>query len=133
VDAPQSGSVGQLESVDSGYAARGVILVLEGHINPHGLVLRVGLADDHLDDLAVLAEEFLAAKTLDELVSSCLGLETRDVDQVSLSDAQAGEMLPAEMVGLALLGLLLLGGGLLLGLLGDVLSVLRQPRESEKP
>jgi hypothetical protein len=89
--------------------------------------LRIGLADDNLDDFAVLAEKVLASEAFNKLFTNYLWLQSGDVDEIPLSDSQACQVLPAEMVRFSFLGFLLLGSSFLLGLLGDVLSMLSQP------
>lgn len=86
-----------------------------------------GFADNNLDDLAILSEVIRPAEGVEQAVFPYGGSEAGHVYEVFLDNAQAGEVLAAEGVGLGLLGLLLPNLGVLLGLLRDLLLVLGHP------
>ena len=84
------------------------------------------LADDDLDNFAVLAKVVVAAQGIEEAVFADRGGKARDINEVLLDDAEASEVLATERIGLGLLGLLLAYLGVLLRLLGDLLLMLGQ-------
>ena len=119
-----------LRAVNSRDACLCVFLAGEGDINTNRLlVLSIfpGFADDDLDDLAILSEVVRPAEGVEQAVFPYGGGEAGHVYEVLLDNAQAGEVLAAEGVGLGLLGFLLADLGVLLGLLCDLLLVLGHP------
>jgi hypothetical protein len=119
-----------LRAVNSRDACLCVFLAGKGDINTNRLlVLSIfpGFTDNDLNDFAVLSEVIRPAEGVQQPVFPYGGSEAGHVYEVLLDNAQAGEVLAAEGVGLGLLGFLLPNLGVLLGLLCDLLLVLGHP------
>lgn len=119
-----------LRTVNGRNTSLGIFLASKCNVDTDRLLMLgilPGFADDDLDDLAVLSKVVRPTQGVEQTVFADGGGETGHVDKVLLDDAQAGEVLATERVGLGLLGLLLADLGVLLGLLGDLLLVLGHP------
>ncbi|KAH0237845.1 hypothetical protein KCV03_g107, partial [Aureobasidium melanogenum] len=105
-----------VHSIDGSNAGGSILLAGVGDVDANGLGVDVVLclADDYLDNLAVLTKVLIAAKSLEQSIFLHSRAQTSHINQVLLHDAQTSEMLARESVGLALLSFLLGGGGLLL-------------------
>lgn len=116
--------------IDRFNTARRILLPGEGYVDTNRLIRRVGsvfrLAHHHLNDVAVLPKVVLATQQLCNSVALNHRSHARDIDEIPLSNAQASEVFPAEIVSFALLCFLLLRGGSLLLLRRFVLFVLLQ-------
>lgn len=117
-DSPQDAvAIGRI--VDCLNTHGGILLSGVGHIDTDRLGMGLfGLADDDLNNLAVLSEVIWSTQRLEKMVLLHTGTEASDVDEVLLDDTQAGQMFPTQRVGLTFLSLFLSGDCVLLGFCG---------------
>lgn len=86
-----------------------------------------GLADDDLDDLAILSKVVGSAECVEKAVLAYGRREASHVDEVLLDDSQPGEVFATKRISFGFLCLLLPYLRILLGFLRNLLFVFGHP------